>query len=40
MALLTSAHSPEVDLFRQELANLIDHQHALVELAAKIDWQA
>lgn len=40
MALQTSAHSPDIDLFRQELVNLINTQHPLVQLAAKIDWQA
>ena len=40
MALLTSAHSLEIDLFRQELASLINPQHPLAQLAAKIDWQA
>ena len=40
MALQTSAHSLEIDLFRQELVNLINNQHPLVQLAAKIDWQA
>ena len=40
MALLSSAHSPEQDLFRQELVNLIDLQHPLVLLAREIDWHA
>ena len=40
MALQTSAHSPEIDLFRQELASLINIQHPLVQLASKIDWAA
>ena len=40
MALLCSSHSPEIDLFRLELASLINHQHPLVQLAGKIDWQA
>ena len=40
MALQTSTHSPEIDLFRQELVNLINNHHPLAQLAAKIDWQA
>ena len=40
MALQTSTHSLEIDLIRQELVNLIINQHRLVQLAAKIDWQA
>jgi hypothetical protein len=30
MALQTSEHSPEIDLFRQERVNLINNQHPLV----------
>ena len=40
MALQTSAYCPDIDLFRQELVNLINNQHPLVQLATKIDWQA
>ena len=40
MTLQTGAHSPEIDLFRQELVNLINNQHPRVQLAAKIGWQA
>lgn len=29
-----------MDLFRTELANLIDQRHELVKLAALIDWPA
>lgn len=38
MALRETRHSCEVDLFRQELANLINLRHPLVQLAQKIDW--
>lgn len=30
----------DVDLFRMELANLIDQRHELVKLAALIEWPA
>ena len=31
-------HTPQDDLFRSELANLIDPRHPLVKLADRIDW--
>ena len=31
-------HTPQNDLFRNELANLIDPRHPLVKLAHRIDW--
>jgi len=37
MALRETQHSAETDLFRQELANLINLRHPLVQLAHKID---
>ena len=40
MALRETAHTAEVDLFRQELVNLINLHHPLVQLAQKIDWSA
>ena len=40
MALRETQHSAETDLFRQELANLINLRHPLVQLAHKIDWAA
>jgi transposase, IS5 family len=40
MALRDSTHQADVDLFRQELVNMIDLRHELCALAAKIDWQA
>jgi transposase, IS5 family len=40
MALRQSTHQADVDLFRQELVNLIDLRHELCVLAAKIDWAA
>jgi transposase, IS5 family len=40
MALRESTHQADVDLFRQELVNLIDMRHELVVLSSKIDWQA
>jgi transposase, IS5 family len=40
MALRETTHEAEVDLFRQELVNLIDMRHELVALASKIDWAA
>ncbi|QDL36387.1 IS5 family transposase [Rhodoferax sediminis] len=40
MALRETQHSAETDLFRQELANLINLRHPLVQLAQKIDWQS
>ena len=38
MALKQTQHSPESDLFRSELVNLIDTRHALARLANQIDW--
>jgi transposase, IS5 family len=40
MALRETTHEAEVDLFRQELVNLIDMRHELLALASKIDWAA
>jgi transposase, IS5 family len=40
MALKEIKHAPEIDLFRMELESIIDHRHALVQLAKQIDWQA
>ena len=40
MALREIEHSTEADLFRQELVNLINLRHPMVQLAGKIDWQA
>ena len=40
MALRETRHSTEVDLFRQELVNLIDLRHPLVKLAQNIDWKS
>ena len=40
MALCETQHSSEVDLFRQELVNLINLRHPLVQLAHKIDWKS
>ena len=31
-------HTPQDDLFRSELVNLIDPRHPLVKLADRIDW--
>jgi hypothetical protein len=31
-------HDPQRDLFRVELANIIDPKHPLVVLGEKIDW--
>lgn len=39
MTLKKSEHSPALDLFRNELSNLLDARHALFKLAALIDWQ-
>jgi len=36
----TSARSPELELFRQELVNLLDQRHALFKLANRMDWAA
>jgi transposase, IS5 family len=40
MALREIIHEAEIDLFRQELVNLVDLRHALCVLAGKIDWKA
>jgi transposase, IS5 family len=40
MALRETTHDSDIDLFRQELVNLIDMRHELVALASKIDWAA
>jgi transposase, IS5 family len=40
MALREITHEAEIDLFRQELVNLVDLRHALCVLAGKIDWAA
>ena len=33
-------NTPELDLFRSKLSNLLDQRHALYKLAALIDWQS
>ena len=40
MALRETLHDTDIDLFRQELVNLIDQRHELCVLAGKIDWRA
>jgi transposase, IS5 family len=40
MALRETTHDSDIDLFRQELVNLIDMRHELAVLAGKIDWTA
>ena len=40
MALRETLHDTDIDLFRQELVNLIDPRHELCVLAGKIDWKA
>jgi transposase, IS5 family len=40
MALRKITHEADIDLFRQELVNLVDLRHALCALAGKIDWKA
>ena len=40
MALRESTHTADSDLFRQELANIINLRHPLVQLSQKIDWQS
>jgi transposase, IS5 family len=37
MVLYETTHEAEIDLFRQELVNLIDLRHELCALAGKID---
>ena len=39
MALRETQISTEADLFCQELVNLINLRHPLVQLAHKIDWR-
>lgn len=39
MALRETTHEAEIDLFRQELVNLVDLRHELCVLADKIDWK-
>jgi IS5 family transposase len=40
MALRETSHTADSDLFRQELANIINLRHPLVQLSQKIDWQS
>jgi transposase, IS5 family len=40
MALRKTVHDTDIDLFRQELVNLISLRHELCALAGKIDWKA
>ena len=40
MALRETPTSPDADLFRQELINLINLRHPLAQLAQKIDWKS
>jgi IS5 family transposase len=40
MALRETPNSPDADLFRAELANLLNQRHPLYLLAQKIDWAA
>jgi IS5 family transposase len=40
MALRATTHTADSDLFRQELCNIINLRHPLVQLSQKIDWQA
>ncbi len=40
MALRATTHTADSDLFRQELANIINLRHPLVQLSQKIDWQS
>ena len=40
MALRETPSSPDADLFRQELVNLLNQRHPLFLLAQKIDWAA
>lgn len=40
MALRETTHTADADLFRQELANIINLRHPLVKLAQQIDWQS
>ena len=40
MALRETIHDTDIDLFRQELVNLVDLRYKLCTLAGKIDWKA
>jgi IS5 family transposase len=40
MALRETTQTADSDLFRQELANMINQRHPLVQLSQKIDWQS
>ena len=40
MALRETACTADSDLFRQELCNIINLRHPLVQLSEKIDWQS
>ena len=40
MALRETTHTADSDLFRQELSNIINVRHPLVQLAQQIDWQS
>ncbi|MDE2418871.1 MAG: hypothetical protein KGN32_13800 [Burkholderiales bacterium] len=40
MALRETTHTADSDLFRQELSNIINLRHPLVQLSEKIDWQS
>ena len=40
MVLRETIHDTDIDLFRQELVNLVDQRHELCTLAGKIDRKA
>ena len=40
MALRETIHTTDSDLFRQELCNIINLRHPLVQLGEKIDWKS
>ena len=40
MALRETTHTADADLFRQELSNIINLRHPLVQLSQEIDWQS
>ncbi len=40
MPLRQTTRTADSDLFRQELANIINLRHPLVQLSAEIDWQS
>lgn len=40
MALRETTHTADSDLFRQELSNIINLRHPLVQLSQKIDWKS